>query len=198
MFFIDFFSDFNLYEVFKVGALLLPVIDVVGGIPLVAKIKARTGMLQPAKTTFFSGLILFLFLFAGSYVLDLYEIERSAFSAAGGLILLTMGIEIILNVRIFRINIHDLDNVALTPLAFPLIAGTGTMARLLTLPADYALVNISGGILLNLIWVYIVLHYMNRITWLIGKPLMMILQKMIGLLLLAIGFQLLKDGFLAS
>lgn len=184
-----------LREIFSVTLILFSVIDILGSIPFIIEIKNRYGNVDSFKITIVSGVLLFLFLFIGESILSLFGVDFQSFSVAGGIIMFLLGIEMVLNIEIFKHEQTHTDKSPIVPLAFPLIAGAGSMTTLISLNAEFQKVNIVLGILLNLVAVYIVLKSSDFISKKIGVTGSLILRKFFGIILIAIAIKLIKKNF---
>lgn len=185
---------FNFKEVLSVTLILFSVIDILGSIPVVIDLKKRTGRIQSAKATLVSGLIMVAFLFLGKSILSLFGLDIESFAVAGGLIIFILGIEMILGVRIFKADPGESKTASVVPLAFPLIAGAGTMTTIITLRAEYSVYNILAGIAVNLVFVYLVLKSSGWLEKKLGAGGFNILRKVFGIILLAISIKLIKNN----
>lgn len=185
----DFFSSFNWVELFKVSTVLFAVIDIVGSVPLIIKIKERAGDIHEIRTSVVSFIIMIGFLFLGDSILKLFGVTVEAFAVAGAMILFAMALEMILGVRLFRDEVSG-KTASVVPLAFPIIAGAGTMTTLVSLKAEYHEINIIIGILINILIVYATLKLTRRIENLLGEGGIAILKKVFGIILLAIAIKL--------
>ena len=146
-------ANFNLTELFSVTLILFSVIDILGAIPFIIQLKEKFGELQSGKITIISGLLLYTFLFVGQSILMLFGVDVESFAIAGGLIMFFLGLEMVLNIEIFKHDPHQDFKSPIVPLAFPLIAGAGSMTTIISLNAEYEKINIILGVLLNLIFV---------------------------------------------
>lgn len=185
----DFFSGFNSSELFKATMVLFAVVDIVGSVPLIIKIKEQAGDIHPARTSFVSLGIMIGFLILGESILKLFGVDVKSFAVAGSLILFAMSLEMILGVRLFRDSVSG-KTASVVPLAFPIIAGAGTMTTLVSLRAEYQNINIVLAILINVIIVYVVLRLTKRLEILLGPGGIAILKKVFGIILLAIAVKL--------
>lgn len=185
----DFFTSFNTAEIFKAGMVLFAVIDVIGSIPIILKIKEQTGEIHPLHTSLVSLAILIGFLILGESILSLFGVNVEAFAVAGSLILFAMSLEMILGVRLFRDNATG-KTASIVPLAFPIIAGAGSMTTIISLRAEFAAINIIVAIIINILLVYIVLKLTKRIELILGEGGIAILKKVFGIILLAIAVKL--------
>jgi multiple antibiotic resistance protein len=182
--------NFNLSikEISTVSMVLFAVIDIVGSIPIIIDIKRRAGKIESAKASIVACLIMILFLFLGESILALIGIDVNSFAAAGALVIFFIALEMILGIKIYKEE--TLVTASIVPIAFPLVAGAGTMTSLLSLRAEYQIQNIIMGIVVNVLIVYLVLkntHYLER---LLGDGGIAILKKVFGVILMAIAVKL--------
>ncbi|MBL7944793.1 MAG: MarC family protein [Flavobacteriales bacterium] len=189
----------SLSEIGKAFLILFAVIDIVGGIPLILQVRAKAGKIYPARAVLVSLGIMVTFLFLGEGILNVLGIDVRSFAVAGALVLFFIALEMILGVRLFK---EDLSAPGLTdgkddnkvysvvPLAFPVIAGAGTITTILSLRAEFASVNILIAILLNMIPVLLVLLLTSRIERLLGRVGLIVIKKAFGVILLAIAVKL--------
>jgi multiple antibiotic resistance protein len=184
-----FFEGFDWVELFKVTTVLFAVIDIVGSVPLIIKLKERTGELNALRTSFASLFIMIGFLFLGDSILKLFGVTVESFAVAGAMILFAMALEMILGVRLFRDEVTG-KTASVVPLAFPIIAGAGTMTTLIALKAEYHTINILISIMINIIVVYATLKMTRRIENFLGEGGIAILKKVFGIILLAIAIKL--------
>jgi multiple antibiotic resistance protein len=185
----DFFQGFNWGSLFKATTVLFAVIDILGSIPLIIKIKESSGPIHEARTSIVSLFIMLGFLILGESILKLFGVSIEAFAVAGALILFAMAMEMILGVRLFRDEVSG-KTASIVPLAFPIIAGAGTMTTLVSLKAEFQQINILLAIITNVIIVYIVLKMTRRIEKALGIGGIAILKKVFGIILLAIAIKL--------
>lgn len=190
--------NININEIIAASLALFAVIDPLGCIPIYIKFKNKIGELNALKITFFAGIIMLIFLFIGQYILKGFDISTQDFSVAGALILFILGLEMVLNIEIFKLDISNIKNAFLTPVVFPLIAGPGTLTTLLTLQADYQMINILIALFINILLLYTVFRYL---VWIEQKlatiGLINILHKVMGIILLAMAVKLFKLHFFA-
>lgn len=185
----------NIKELFSVTLILFSVIDILGAIPLILDMRKKYKKLDAFKITLISGVLLYAFLFIGESILKLFGLDVESFAVAGGLILFFLGLEMLLNIEIFKNDNNAAINSPIVPLAFPLIAGAGSMTTLISLNVEYQKINIIFGILLNLIIVYIVLKASAYIDRKIGITGSIILRKFFGTILIAMAIKLVKQNF---
>jgi len=190
--------ELNFKEIATVGMVLFAVIDIVGTIPIVVDLRAKHGHIESEKASLVAGLIMIVFLFIGEELLKLIGIDVHSFAVAGSFVLFFLALEMILGIRIYRDE--EASSASIVPIAFPLIAGAGTMTTLLSLRAEYQTINIVIAIVLNIILVYIVLKSSGKIEKLLGKNGLGVIRKAFGVVLLAIAVKLfaanVKDLFI--
>jgi len=174
---------------------LFAVIDILGNIPLMISIKQKTGQINAFKVTWISTLIMLIFLFIGEEILNLIGIDLKSFSLAGAIIIFLIAIEMILNVELFKPAKKAQKVSEVVPIAFPLIAGAGTLTTLLSLKSidGYSYIEIFVGIIINVVFIFIVLRLILPIERLLGPSGIEILRRVFGILLLAIAIKL--SGF---
>ncbi len=184
-----FFEEFSWVELFKATTVLFAVIDIVGSVPIIIKLKESAGTLHEFRTSSVSFFIMIGFLLVGDSILKLFGVTVESFAVAGSIILFAMAFEMILGVRLFRDEVTG-KTASIVPLAFPIIAGAGTMTTLVSLKAEYATINLIAAILINVIIVYAVLKLTKKIEQLLGAGGIAILKKVFGIILLAIAIKL--------
>lgn len=184
---------FSFKDIISVTLILFAVIDIMGSIPIIIDLRRREGVIQSEKATLVSGVLMIVFLFLGQEILKLFGLDFASFAMAGAIVIFLMGLEMVLGVHIFHAN-TDAGTGSIVPLAFPLIVGAGTMTTLLSLRAAYSLPNIIVGILLNLLFVYVVLKSSGWIEKKLGAAGADILRKVFGVILLAIAIKLFKSN----
>lgn len=181
---------FDIIEILKVTMVLFAVIDVIGSIPVIISLKEKTGTIEAAKASFVSFGIMVVFLFVGNYILDIIGITIGDFAIAGSILLFIIAFEMILGIKISKDEMASTASVV--PLAFPLIAGTGTLSTLLSIRAEYNIVSIIIAIVINVIIVYFVLKYLNLLEKFLGSGGIAILKKVFGIVLLALAIKLFR------
>lgn len=184
-----FISQFNWSEIFKATTVLFAVVDIVGSIPMIIKLKEQTGDIHPLRASIWSLAIMLGFLVLGDSILKLFHVQVEAFAVAGSIILFAMSLEMILGVRLFRDEVTG-KTASVVPLAFPIIAGAGTMTSIISLRAEYSEINIAIGIIINIAIVYAVLRLTKVIERALGEGGIAILKKVFGIILLAIAIKL--------
>lgn len=180
--------NFNLQQIASATMILFAVIDILGAIPVVIDLGNRLGEINAAKATFVSGAIMIIFLFIGESILKLIGLDIASFALAGAIVIFFIGIEMVLGIKLSKEEASSA--VSVVPIAFPLIAGTGTLTTLLSIRAEFAINNIIVGILLNLLFVYIVLKNTKYLEKILGQGGIVILRKVFGIVLLAIAIKL--------
>ncbi|MBB79288.1 MAG: hypothetical protein CL844_09840 [Crocinitomicaceae bacterium] len=189
----SFLSQFNLSDIFKASMVLFAVIDVIGSIPIIIKIKEQSGEIHPFRASIVSLAIMTLFLILGEKILHLFSVEVEEFAVAGSLILFAMATEMILGIKVFRGETTG-KTASIVPLAFPIIAGAGSMTSIISLRAEYHQINIALAILINIIVVFIVLKLTKKIERILGPGGIAILEKVFGIILLAIAVKLFSSN----
>lgn len=192
----SFLQGMSFKDIFSVTLILFSVIDILGSLPYIIDIKRKFMKIEAGKITLVSGLLLFSFLLIGEQILALFGVDVQSFAVAGALIMFFLGLEMVLDLKIFRHDGHEEANSPIVPLAFPLIAGTGSMTTLISLNAEFERINIICGILLNLVVVYGVLKSSHLIEKKLGVTGTIIMRKFFGTILLAIAIKLMKKNLL--
>ena len=183
---------FDIIEILKVTMVLFAVIDVIGSIPIIISLKQNTGEIKAGKASFVSFCIMIVFLFVGNYILDIIGIQIGDFAIAGSILLFIIAFEMILGIKIAKEEVSNTASVV--PLAFPLIAGTGTLSTLLSIRAEYNIVSIVIAIIINVIVVYLVLRYLNLVERVLGPSGIAIMKKVFGIILLALAIKLFRSN----
>ena len=184
--------SFSYNQILSVTMILFAIIDILGSIPILISLRNKAGHLQSGKASIVALLIMILFLFAGEELLRIIGLDVSSFAIAGSIVIFIIAMEMILGINLFKEEVSE--SVSIVPLAFPLIAGSGTLTTLLSLKSEYATPNIIVGITLNMLFVYIVLKNTVRLEMLLGKTGVSILRKAFGIILLAIAIKLFKTN----
>ena len=180
---------FNLKEFVSAFVVLFAIIDITGSVPIVLSLQSKGAKINPLRASAYSLSLLLAFLFAGEIILKLFGVDIQSFAVAGSLIIFVMAIEMILGIDIFRFE-AGAENTTIVPLVFPLIAGAGSFTALISLRAEYNVLNILLALTLNMIVVYFVLRSLSRIEKFLGKGGVYILRKFFGIILLAISVKL--------
>jgi multiple antibiotic resistance protein len=180
--------ELDFKEIATVGMVLFAVIDIVGTVPIVVDLRSKHGHIESEKASLVAGLIMIVFLFVGEELLKLIGIDVHSFAVAGSFVLFFLALEMILGIRIYRED--EASSASIVPIAFPLIAGAGTMTTLLSLKAEFQTINIIIAIALNILVVYIVLKSSAKIEKMLGKNGLGVIRKAFGVVLLAIAVKL--------
>ncbi len=188
-----FFGGFDLVELFKATMVLFAVIDIVGSIPIIIRLKEQSGEIHAGRTSLVSMFIMIAFLLLGESILKLFGVDVGSFAVAGSLILFFMSMEMILGVHLFRDEPSG-KTASIVPLAFPIIAGAGSMTSIISLRAEYETINIILAIIINIALVYLVLRLTKHIERLLGPGGIAILKKVFGIILLSIAIKLFSSN----
>jgi len=186
----------NFTEIASVTLILFSIIDILGSIPIIIDLRKKSGKIDSGKATIVAGAIMVGFLFVGKSILNLFGIDVESFAVAGAIIILILGMEMILDRSFFKQDQDTSKSSSIVPLAFPLIAGAGTLTTILSLKAVYHQYNILIGIIVNLVFVYIVLKSSNWLEKKLGKEGFNIIRKIFGIILLSLAVKLLKENLL--
>jgi multiple antibiotic resistance protein len=181
--------NINFIEILAAFMVLFAIIDIPGAIPIIIDIKTRSGDIEPIKVTIASFVILLSFLLVGSPLLGIFGIDVSSFAIAGSFIIFLIAMEMILGIELFNNNSKG-ANVSIFPIAFPLIAGAGSITTILSLKAEYQSVNIFIALALNMVVVYYVLRLASVLEKLLGASGLQIIKKFFGVILLSIAIKL--------
>ena len=179
----------NLKEILTIFMVLFAVIDIIGNIPIIIDLRQKVGHVQSGKASLIAGFILIIFLFVGEQLLAMIGIDVHSFAVAGSLIIFFIALEMILGINIYKDDKSPL-NATVFPLAFPLIAGPGSLTTILSLKAAYSNTNIIVAIVINMLFIYLVLKGSSKIEKIIGENGIGIIRKIFGVILLAISIKL--------
>jgi multiple antibiotic resistance protein len=168
--------------------ILFAVIDILGSVPIIISLRQKVGHIQSEKASIVAGIIMIAFLFIGEKILSLIGIDVNSFAVAGAIVIFFLALEMILGISIFGEEAPETASVV--PIAFPLIAGAGSMTSILSLRAEYEVQNIIVAIILNLIVVYAVLKSSKHIEKVLGNNGLTVIRKVFGIVLLAIAVKL--------
>ncbi|MGO2295097.1 MAG: MarC family protein [Psychroflexus halocasei] len=182
------FGIFDFKQIFTAGMILFAVIDITGSIPIIVNLRQKVGHIQSEKASIVSAILMIVFLFVGESILKLIGIDVNSFAVAGALILFFLAIEMILGIQLYKDDAPE--TAAIVPLAFPIIAGAGTMTTILSLKSEFETPNIIAAIIFNIIIVYIVLKSSKKIEKLLGNQGISVARKIFGVILLAIAVKL--------
>lgn len=182
------FEKINIIQIISAFVVLFAIIDVLGSTPIFLSLKNQKRQIKAGRAVLVSMLIFLAFIFAGEALLNLFGVDVASFAVAGSFVIFILALEMILGIEI--IKSESTSGATLVPVAFPLIAGPGAMTTLLSLRAEYHMVNIIIGLVLNLVFVYFVLRSIEKIEKTVGSDIIFILRKFFGVILLAIAVKL--------
>ncbi|MFL5753808.1 MAG: MarC family protein [Bacteroidia bacterium] len=184
--------SFDIKELATVTMVLFAVIDVIGSIPVIISLRQKAGEIDSRKASLASLAIMIVFLFAGEFILSLIGLTPNDFAIAGSFVIFFIALEMILGIRLYKDEVPATASVV--PLAFPLIAGTGTLTTLLSMRAQYSMTSILIGIVINVAIVYLVLKNVKYIEKFLGVGGISILRKVFGIVLLAIAVKIFRTN----
>jgi len=182
--------QFNLQEFLTLTFTLFAVIDIVGSVPMLISIKQKTGGINAWKVTLISGALMVLFFFIGKPFLNVLGVDIRSFAVAGSIVIFILGLEMVLGIEFFKPE-KGVPSGTVVPIAFPLIAGSGTLTTIMSLKATFERSDkneymILLAILINLIVIYLVIRSLSLIEKVLGKAGLMAVRKFFGVILLAI------------
>ena len=184
----------NIQNTLSIALILFSVIDIIGNIPVIIDLKKKGVVVDSMQAALVSMMLMVGFLYAGEGILKLFGLDVQSFAVAGAIILFFLGLEMILGVRFFRESAGTASGT-IVPIAFPLIAGAGTMTTLISLKSKYNDIEILTAIFLNIVVVFAVLHFSDIIKEKLGDAGTAVLRKVFGIILLAIAIKLFKENF---
>lgn len=184
--------NFDIRQIGSATMILFAVIDVLGALPILIEFSNRNSNIKPMNATLISGAIMVVFLFLGQSILQLIGLDIHSFALAGAIVIFFLGLEMVLGIRFNKDETGQ--SVTVVPIAFPLIAGTGTLTTLLSIRAEFSMENILVGIFVNLIFVYVVLKNIRFFKDLLGDSGISILRKVFGIVLLALSIKLFRTN----
>lgn len=168
---------------------LFAVIDIIGSVPLLITLQEKMGRIHELKATLISGALMILFLFVGEKFLNVLGVDVRSFAVGGSIVIFILGMEMVLGVEFFKSE-GDPKTSTVVPIAFPLIAGSGTLTTIISLKANYTSLTIFIGVMLNLLIVYLVLHSLKYIAKFLGEAGLIAIRKFFGVILLAIAVKI--------
>jgi len=189
----EIFDHFSFKEIITCFMVLFAVIDIIGSVPVVVSLQQKFGKIEAERASLTAGAIMLVFLFVGDKILKFIGVDVNSFAIAGAFVIFIIALEMILGIEINKSS--EAKSASIVPIAFPLVAGAGTLTTTLSLKAEFHDINIIFGIILNTIFVYLVL---KSSTWLekkMGEATLAILQKVFGIILLAISIKLFTANF---
>ena len=180
-------------EIVSVSLVLFSVIDIIGNVPIIINLRKKVGKIQSGRATIVAGIIMVLFLFLGEILLKLFGIDVGSLAVAGAFIMFLLGMEMVLGIELFKSDPEAAKSASIVPIAFPLIAGPGTITSLISLRAEFDEYTILIGIAINVILIYIVLKSSEWLERKLGKAGFNILRKVFGIILLSIAIKIFKS-----
>ncbi len=181
--------------ILSVSLILFSVIDIIGSLPVILDMKKRGVQIHAPTTTLTAGILMLAFLFFGVTILKVFGVEVSSFALAGSLIIFFIGLEMVLGIHFFRGDSKDgTSSGSIVPIAFPLLAGAGTLTTILSLRSSFETVEIIAGIIINLVVIFMVLKSTPFLEKKLPKPVTDALRKVFGILLLAIAIQMFRSN----
>ncbi|AZA90417.1 MarC family protein [Chryseobacterium sp. G0162] len=189
----EIFDGFSFKEIVTSFMVLFAVIDIIGSVPIIVSLQQKFGKIEAGKASITAGAIMIVFLFVGNKILKLIGVDVNSFAIAGAFVIFVIALEMILGIEINKTT--EAKAASIVPIAFPLVAGAGTLTTALSLRAEFHDINIICGIILNTIFVYLVLKSAKWLEQKIGDATLMILQKVFGIILLAISIKLFTANF---
>jgi multiple antibiotic resistance protein len=188
--------QWNIKEILTITFTLFAVIDILGSIPLLISLKIKMGGIQEWMATFISGVLMLIFYFFGQQFLSVLGVDIHSFAVGGSIVIFLLGLEMVLGLEFFKSD-GDVKSGAIVPIAFPLIAGSGTLTTIMSLKANFDKTSILIGILINLIIIYTVLKSLTILERLLGKGGLIAIRKFFGVILLAIAVKIFGSNIVA-
>ena len=180
----------NMEELIQSTMVLFAVVDIVGSIPILVDVKQKAGDIHAGRASAVALGIMLAFLVLGERIIGFLGVDVNSFAVAGSFVLFFMALEMVLGIELFKQNPKAMKTATIVPVAFPLIAGAGSMTSIISLRAEFAQVNIAFAIVINMVLVYFVLRHLGRLERLLGEGGIAVLQKVFGIILLAIAVKL--------
>ncbi len=184
----------NFSNVITISVILFSVIDIIGNLPVIIDMKKQGMKINAGIATFTAALIMLSFLFFGSSILGLLGLEVASFALAGSFVIFLIGLEMLMGIRIFRDHHDDGGSGSIVPIAFPLLAGAGTLTTIISLKAEFDQLSIGLGIIVNLLIIYTILYSSDWLSNKIPAQVMTTLRKVFGIILLAIAIQMFRSN----
>ena len=183
-------GEIALKEIITVSFTLFAVIDMLGSIPILVSLKEKVGgTIKSTQATLVSGALMILFLFLGKQFLNLLGLDIKSFAVAGSIVIFILGLEMVLSAEFFKSD-KNAKSGSMIPIAFPIIAGSGTLTTIMSLKANYGDINILIGILINCVVIYLVLKSLNWIEKALGPTGLSVMRKFFGVILIAIAVKI--------
>jgi multiple antibiotic resistance protein len=184
---------FDIHEILTVTFTLFAVIDIIGSVPIIISMREKTGQIQSGLATLVAGLLMTVFFFVGEQLLNILGVDIHSFALAGSIVIFIIGLEMILGHDLFKTD-PDAKSGSIVPIAFPIIAGSGTLTTIMSLKSEFHAVNIYASILINLVFIYMVLKSTDRIEKILGKGGLLVIRKFFGVILIAIAVKIFKNN----
>ncbi len=181
--------EIDIKELLTISFTLFAVIDIIGAVPILISLKNKMGGINEFRATMISGGFMILFLFLGGPFLNLLGLDVGSFAVAGSIVIFILGLEMVLGMEFFKSE-KDIRTATVVPIAFPLIAGSGTLTTVMSLDANFDRITVLAGILINLVFVYLVLKSMGWIERALGDAGLIAVRKFFGVVLLAIAIKI--------
>jgi len=178
----------DLKEILTASMILFAVIDIIGSLPIIIDLRNKVGHIHSLRASLVAGVIMLAFLVAGEGILKIIGVDVNSFAVAGSFVLLFMSLEMILGIKIYKDE--EPKTASIVPLAFPLIAGAGSMTSIVSLRAEYGMINIAIAIIINIMFVYLVLKSSRKIEKILGVGGISVIRKVFGIILMAIAVKL--------
>ncbi|GAC1706531.1 MAG: MarC family protein [Flavisolibacter sp.] len=179
----------HIKDLFTVTFTLFAIIDIIGSIPILISLKSKMGGIRELRATFISGGLMILFLFIGEPLLNLLGLDVRSFAVGGSIVIFILGLEMVLGLEFFKSE-KDVRAATVVPIAFPLIAGSGTLTTIISLKANYSQSTVFVAILINLVIVFIVLKSLRNLERILGPAGLTAVRKFFGVVLLAIAVKI--------
>ncbi len=186
----------NIAAILSVTTILFSVIDMFGNLPIIIDMKKKDIHIKPTVATVTAGALMIGFLLFGTAILSLFGIDVGSFALAGSLIILFIALEMILGIRLFRDQHEQGGHGSIVPVAFPLLAGAGTLTTILSLKAEFDVYTIMGGIFINLVIIFLILRSSDWLSKNTPPQVIGTLRKVFGIILLAIAIQMAKENIM--
>lgn len=180
----------SLKEIAGAFMVLFAILDIAGSIPIIIDLQHKTGKVPAFKVTLTSWILLTIIYFLGDGILSLFGVSVESFAVAGSIVILAIGFEMIFDITIFKYDRGPSDMTSFVPLVFPLIVGAGSFTTMLSLKAEYAAINIMIALALNMLFIFLVLRFIDKIERVLGPGLIYVFRKFFGIILLAIAVKL--------
>lgn len=187
-------SKKDISEIITVTFTLFAVIDVLGSIPVIISLKKKMGEISAIQATLVSGALMLIFFFIGEQMLDFMGLDIQSFAIAGSIVIFILGLEMVLGMEFFKTEPDGKATGTVVPIAFPLIAGSGTLTTVMSLKASYHQNNILIGILINLIFIFLILRSINFLERILGPSGILVVRKFFGVILLAIAVKIFRSN----